>query len=76
LSTSLRSLASLSSTDTAVAAAMVGASEASKGKDGRRCQTSGGVRARVVCVVCARGSRSGEERGGFLYSAPRIPSAP
>ena len=64
LATSARSLSSFSSTDTAAAAAaIVGVREASKGKDGRRCQTSGGSASEEGCgdcVVCGR-----EQERGF-----------
>lgn len=69
LATSARSLSSFSSTDTSAAAAaaiVVGVREASKGKDGRRCQTSGGSASEEVW----RGSRS----AGFLYSGRGFPS--
>jgi hypothetical protein len=54
LATSARSFSIFSSTDTTVAeAAIAGVPEASKGKDGRRCQTSGGSASEgAVCRVC------------------------
>ena len=68
----MRSFSIFSSTDTRMAeAAIAGIPEASKGKDGRRCQTSGGSASEgAVCRVCEGGSGS----AGFLYRPPRIPS--